>query len=139
MKFWDGIINNATLGSAKMPLKRHDLPEFITSGIELTEGAEHEEDFLRLAGLAYQYRQAGSKPLDLNLISQSSAAEEELSYASSKSTSIFRTVMSEELYPLLTLWLQQCQSKKVLAEPELMPELLEIASRKKDLRKIILT
>jgi hypothetical protein len=60
MKFWDGIINNATLVSAKMPLRTHDLPEFITEVIELNESTEPEEDFLRMAGLAYQNRQAGS-------------------------------------------------------------------------------
>jgi len=139
MKFWDGIINNATLGSAKMPLKSHDLPDFITGGIEVNEQAEPEEDFLQLASLAYQYRQAGSKPLNLNLMAQSAAAAEELSYASSKSTSILRTIMFEELHPLLILWLEQCESKKVLVEPELIPQLLEIASRKKELRKVILT
>ena len=39
----------------------------------------------------------------------------------------------------MILWLRQCESKGVLAEPELIPELLDIASRKKELRKIILT
>ncbi len=139
MKFWDGIINNATLGSAKMPLRTHDLPEFITEVIELKESTEPEEDFLLMAGLAYQYRQAGTKPLDLNLISQSLAADEELPYASSNSTNIFRTIISEDLHPLLILWLHQCELKGVLAEPELIPELLQIASRKKELRKVILT
>lgn len=137
MKCWDGIINNATLGSAKIPLQRHDLPEYITSSIELTDPTEPEEDFLRWASIAYQYRQGGSKPFDLISLNQPAAEKEVLPYASTSATSIFNTIVSEELYPLLILWLQQCETNKVVVDPALIPELLGIAVKRKDLRKTI--
>lgn len=125
------------MGSSKMPLKKDDLPLLITDTIEVIERDQPEEAFLQLASLAYQYRQAGSVPINLEQLFQVPAEEEILPYASSKATNAFRTIIAEELYPLLSLWLTQCASKNQLAEPEIIPELLDIAVRRKEFRKLI--
>jgi hypothetical protein len=105
MSFWNRIINNATLGSAKLPLKIDDLPTPLTDSVEGITNPDPEENFLRLASLAYQYRQSGATPLDLRSLPLYAADEESLPYSLDQATAVFKTIHDEELYPLLNLWL----------------------------------
>src|SRR5688572_21509766 len=138
MKLWEDIINKATLGSQKLPLRSSDIPEIITQEYELFDSQETEEDFLRFSSLVYQYRQAGSLPLNFQSIVQGEAESEIKSYCSSKANGVLRTILDEELIPFLKLWLKLCASTELIVTPELIPELLDIAIRKKEFRKLIL-
>src|SRR4051812_6883380 len=106
MKDWENIINKATLGIAKQTLKASDLPAAIAEELELQETLDAEENFLRLSSLAYQYRQAGTLPLNLSALSQAAAEEEIKSYTTEKSNAVLKTILEEEHFSLLELWLK---------------------------------
>ncbi|WP_276368654.1 DUF5691 domain-containing protein [Chryseolinea sp. H1M3-3] len=137
MKLWEDIINKATLGSGKLPLKSSDIPEIITQKYEVFDSQDPEEDFLRFSSLIYQYRRAGSLPLNFQHIAHAEAELEIKSYCSPKASGVLNTILEEDLMPFLKLWIKQCASKELIVTPELIPALLDIALRKKEFRKLI--
>jgi hypothetical protein len=139
MKVWETIVNNAMLGTTKLPLRVADLPAAITEQVEVSDTPDAEEDFLRLGSLVYQYRQSGCVPLDLRSAVLSAAEAEIKPYCHTGATAVLLTILSEEHYALLKLWLTQCELAHKCAEPECMPALLDISVGKKELRSLILS
>jgi hypothetical protein len=139
MKLWENIINKASLGSGKEPLKSAELPEIITEEFALSDSPDQEEDFLRFSSLVYQFRQAGWLPLHFKAITQIESGNEIKSYCSVKANGALKAILEEGVIPFLKLWLRLCVSRECCVAPELIPELFEIASRRKELRKLILT
>lgn len=137
MKFWKAIVDKSLLGSAKMPLQPGDLPPMLLGRAILPSAMDTEESFLKLTSLAYQYRQSGAMALDMSTIASTTSESEEFPFASLQSTAIARSILAEELFALLGLWLHRMEAKQVVAEPELIPELLDIAAAKKEFRKQI--
>jgi len=137
MKAWETIVNNAMLGTTKLPLRANDLPAAITEQVDVSDTPDAEEDFLRLGSLVYQYRQSGCVPLDLRSAVLSAAEAEIKPYCHTDSTTVLRTILSEEHYALLKLWLTQCDRAHKCAEPEWVPALLDIGIQKKELRSLI--
>ncbi|MEJ7646173.1 MAG: DUF5691 domain-containing protein [Chryseolinea sp.] len=138
MKLWEDIVNKATLGSAKLPLKSVDVPENIAEEYELIDSKDPEDDFLRFASLIFQYRQAGSLPLNFQSVTQTQAKPEIKSYCSAKANGVLKTILEEELIPFLKMWLQLCSSRDACVAPELIPELFDVALRKRELETLIL-
>jgi len=138
MKLWENIINKASLGSGKEPLKSADLPEIIEQEFALSDSSDQEEDFLRFSSLVYQFRQAGWLPLNFKAITQIESENEIKSYCSLKANGALRAILEEGVIPFLKLWLKLCASREYCVAPEMIPELFEIASRRKELRKLIL-
>jgi hypothetical protein len=138
MKFWEDIVSKAILGSSKQHLQMSDIPELITQEFELNDTQDPEEDFLRFSSLAYQFRQGGSRSLNFSNTQQAETEEETKPYCSSLATNILKTILEEEHYPLLELWLLRCSARKLCVPPEIIPALLDIAVNRKELRKLIL-
>ena len=139
MKIWEDIVNNAMLGTTKLPLRAADLPATITEQVEVSDTPDAEEDFLRFGSLMYQYRQSGCVPLDLRSAVLSAAEAEIKPYCHANATVVLRTILSEEHHALLKLWLTQCDLAHKCAEPECVPALLDISIGKKELRPLILS
>ncbi len=137
MKFWNAIVDKSLLGSAKMPLQPDDLPPMVMSQVSLPPVVDAEDTFLKLTSMAYQYRQAGAQALDLHTFIGTVSDAEEYPFASPLSTSTCRSILAEELFALLHVWLDRMEAKQMVAEPELIPELLDIAAAKKELRNQI--
>ncbi len=138
MKFWDDIVNKASLGSAKAPLTTNDIPAAIVDEYELEVQEDAEENFFKIASLAGQYRRSGARPMNAGTIVQSEAAEEVKPYCSNESIAALKEIFAEELPPFLDLWLHQCISKNKIARPDVVPYLLELARDKKKLRNAII-
>ncbi|HEY5748397.1 MAG TPA: DUF5691 domain-containing protein [Chryseolinea sp.] len=139
MNAWESIVNNAMLGTTKLPLRAADLPEAITEQVEVSDTPDAEEDFLRFGSLVYQYRQSGCVPLNLRSAVTSAAEAELKPYCHASATAVLRTILSEEHHALLKLWLTQCELNHRCAEPECVPALLDISVSKKELRSLILS
>ncbi len=139
MKAWEIIVNNAMLGTTKLPLRAADLPEAITEQVEVSDTADAEEDFLRFGSLVYQYRQSGCVPLNLRSAVLSAAEAEIKPYCQASATAVLRTILSEEHSALLKIWLEQCELAHKCAESECVPALLDISVAKKELRSLILS
>lgn len=139
MKIWETIVNNAMLGTTKLPFRAADLPPAIAEHVEVSDTPDAEEDFLRFGSLVYQYRQSGNMPLDLRSTALSAAEAEIKPYCHADATAVLRTILSEEHYGLLKLWLTHCERVHACAEPECVPALLDISIGKKELRSLILS
>lgn len=137
MKVWEDIVNKATLGSAKQALKIADLPELIVTEFNLSEAPDVEENFLSLSSLVYQFRQAGALPSNFSAVTQAIADEETKPHSTAKATAVLKTILNEGHYSLLELWLKRCAEKGWCVEPEIIPQLFDIATERKDLTKLI--
>ena len=138
MKAWEEIVNKALLGSEKASLTSVDLPAEIAAEFQVEESPEKEDTFLKIAALAYQFRQGGALPMKVTHATLAEAAPELLPYCSGKANAILKTLIGEELIALLGFWLRLCLSKQQLAHPEMIPSLLTIAERRKEFRHDIL-
>lgn len=137
MKKWDEIINKALLGSEKAPLTADDIPSDIADEFVITTSPDKEENFLKISALAYQYRQSGARALNVSTIGQPAAAPEDKTYCAARANDILKTLLEENIAVLLEVWLQMCAGKNVLAYPEIIPALLDVARQDKDLRPLI--
>jgi hypothetical protein len=135
---WEEIVNKALLGSEKASLTSADLPGDIAAEFHVEESHEKEDAFLRIAALAYQFRQSGALPIKANDATLKEAAPESRPYCSEKANAILKTLMEEELLALLGFCLGLCISKQQLAYPEVIPSLLNVAERRKEFRHVIL-
>lgn len=135
MKHWEKIQQHAMLGTARAPLTLADLPAAIAEALEWAP-TDAEEDFLRLASVAWQYGQAGGIPPAVSTIT-SVALPEEKPYSSLQATSELQSLLDDEVYPLVRLWLGYCQEAGQLARPEVLPALLDAAVRRPELRGMI--
>ena len=122
MKLWEDVINKATLGSGKLALKPSDIPAAIKQKYDLSDSQDPEEDFLRFSSLIYQYRQAGSLPMNLTTGVQGESEEEVNPYCSPKADGVLGTISEEDLPPFLKLWLRLCVFKGSCVAPEFIPE-----------------
>jgi hypothetical protein len=135
MRHWEKIQQHALLGTARAPLTITDLPEAIAGGLAWIP-ADAEEDFLRLASVAWQYGQAGGLPPVVSTIT-SVAPPEEKPYSSPQATGELQSLLDDEVYPLVRLWLEYCHAAGQLARPEALPALLDAAVRRHELRGMI--
>jgi hypothetical protein len=137
MKLWDDIVNKAMLGSSKLQVRSTDLPEAITTVLDVQDSDDSEENFLRFTSLIYQFRQAGALPRNLQTIAQPPSETETKPYAPEIANEVLKTVLEENLFQFLQLWLARCDAKGLCIAPELMPRLLDEALENKELRKVV--
>jgi hypothetical protein len=135
MKHWEKIQQHAMLGTARAPLTMADLPEAIAGALAWAP-ADAEEDFLRLASVAWQYGQAGALPPSVSTIT-SVAPPEERPYSALQATGELLSLLDDEVYSLVRLWLEYCIAAGQLARPETLPALLDAAMRRPELRDMV--
>lgn len=132
MKYWETIQQHAMLGTARAPLTIADLPIAIADELSWIP-TDAEEDFLRLASVAWQYGQTGGLPRAVSTVT-SAATPEEKPYSSVQTSGELQSLVDDELYTLVRLWLEYCQTAGQLARPEILPALLDLAIRRPELR-----
>ena len=139
MRAWEDIVNKALLGSEKGSLSPEDLPTEIADQFDIVSSSDKEETFLRISALAFQFRQSGAIPIKSTHAAQTEAAPEIKPYCSASANAILKTLLEEELHALLNVWLERCSAKDQLAQPEILPSLLDLAGRKKEYRNVIMS
>lgn len=139
MKFWNQIVSSASLGTSKAPINSQQLPSYIQDQVQDISAADPEEEFLIISSLASQYRMGGHVPLIIETETITPAEAELQPYVTAKATSIFKSIISEDLPSLIYLWLKLCNNKNLLVEPETLPALLDLGTKRKELRNIIKT
>lgn len=137
MKFWQQIVNNASLGSSKAPLQSEQLPSYLQDQVQRIAAVDPEEEFLFVSSLANQYRIGGRVPFTIETETIAPAEAELQPYVSTKAAATFKSILSEDLPSLIFLWLKLCHGKSLVVEPEILPALLDLGSKRKELRIII--
>ncbi len=138
MEFWDGIIHTAILGTDKKVLKKEDLPTALAAEYNLlTQNRDKEEQYLQLASAAAAYRKCGALPLQ-KTAEVIAAQEETKPYCNAPAQQALGDILSAESYPLLTLWLEECNRKSQLVQPDMIPVLFDVAKKQKHLRESII-
>lgn len=140
MDSWNDIVHTAMLGTEKKQLSLQALPGPLQDALQkLNESGsgDREEQFLQIASLVFNYQQAGLVPERISNPAYSTAPAEEKSYCSKEATIVLRELIAEEIPALLKIWLQKAKEKELLADPSLVPALLEQAVYRKELRPLV--
>lgn len=141
MEAWNEIINTAMLGTGKKLPAENLLPQDIAELLPLLQQqtTDKEEQFLQTASLVFNYRQCGNTPVKKVGISIPLAPPEEKPFCSPLALQVVKDILEEESYSLLTLWLNKCNEKQKIVQPEVIPQLLYIAIPQKKLRTAIVS
>jgi len=121
------------ISAAELPA---DLQEAATI-IYANEAIDKEEKFLQITAVAFNYRQAGVMPLHKETVTLPQCAPEEKTYCNTSAMQVLKDIQSEESIPLLKFWLQQCNVKDQLVQPEFIPSLLAEGVQQKKLQTLI--
>src|SRR5688572_5759090 len=139
MQFWDTIINTAMIGTDKKQVGVAELPADLVgpaTTIHNNDSTDKEQKFLQLAAVAFNFRQSGVSPLQKE-VNISPAPTEEKEYCNAVATQTLKDILSEESIPLLKFWLQHCDRKQQIANPETLPALLNTGTQYKNLQVLI--
>ena len=140
MEFWNNIINTAMIGTDKKMISVNDLPadlNEVAMQIHANETIDKEEKFLQITSLAFNYRQAGVMPLHKETVTLLQCPAEEKLYCNAAAMQVLKDIQSEESVPLLKFWLQQCDEKNKIVQPEVIPSLLSEGIQQKKLQTLI--
>lgn len=140
MEHWQHIINTSMIGTDKKNITSADLPASLLVPANIifeNESSDKEEKFLQIASLLFNYRQSGVTPLKKEQATISIATAEEKPFCNNKPQQVLKDILSEESIPLLKFWLQQCNSKDQIVQPEMVATLFEIATTQKPLQSLI--
>jgi uncharacterized protein DUF5691 len=140
MEFWKEITHTAMLGAGK---KMPDTSSFPPALKELSdsivqEPGDREEQFLRIAALAFNFRQCGIAAAKQPDATITKAQDEEKIYAGDAAIQSLLDVLEEENLPLLSIWLTLCKRNDRLVLPAYIPVLLNLATQHKKLRTDLL-
>jgi hypothetical protein len=140
MESWNIIVNTAILGTDKKNIEAKNLPTNLQLPVEtilLNSTIDKEEKFLQVSALVYNYRQAGSLPINKQILDAFTCKEENQPYVSDAATKVLTEILAEENIPLLTFWLGLCQQKNQIVQPVFIPQLFDIGINQKKLQTII--
>ena len=140
MEFWNNIINTAMIGTDKKQISAAELPADLQEAAETihtNEAIDKEEKFLQITAVAFNYRQAGVMSLHKETVTLPQCAPEEKTYCNTSAMQVLKDIQSEESIPLLKFWLQQCNAKDQLVQPEFIPSLLAEGVQQKKLQTLI--
>jgi hypothetical protein len=146
MQFWNEILHTAQLGTDKRTIDPSALGSDldgpatrVAMGTDEEVGTADKEDrFLRIASIAFNYRQAGATPLAHEGLTLPKAGEEERPYCSPEAMLALKDVLSEKNSTLLHYWLQFCKKTQRLVRPDLLPALLQNGVAERSLRPDII-
>ena len=140
MKFWNEILHTALLGSDKRSVDPAALsPDLIPLAEQIAgETPDKEDRFLRLAAIAFNYRQAGLLPFSQEGLTLAPAEKEEKPYCSAQATLVLGDLLQENNPPLVHFWLTLCRGKGQIVPPDILPSLLQAGRDNKSLRQEII-
>ncbi|MBN9385646.1 MAG: hypothetical protein J0H74_33135 [Chitinophagaceae bacterium] len=140
MTFWNDILHTALLGTDKTDISPAGLgPDLALLAEQIgSQTSDKEERFLRIAALAFNYRQAGATALERPDVQPDTAPPEQRPYCSPVAMQALSEILAQEQSKLLELWLNCCRDKGQLARPDLLPALLETGADKKRFHKDVL-
>ncbi len=128
------------IGTDKKNISAAELPDDLTEVaalINANTNLDKEEKFLQVTAVAFNYRQAGVQPLHKETVNLTAAPAEEKKYCNAAAIQALKDIQSEESTPLLQLWLQLCDAKQQIVQPELLPALLATGVQEKKLQTLI--
>ena len=141
MKFWDDIIDTAMLGTDKRsgPYELSDDLAAVEAVIAADDKLDKEERFLKLAAVAYNYRQCGLVPVQDEGVTLISAPAEEKVYCNRIANQVLKDILEEDSTVLLKNWLERCAARNEIVNADVLPELLSKGSSVKSLQPLITT
>lgn len=138
---WNHIITTALLGTDKRQPDAKQWPADLAQAADAVAaaGADKEEQFLQTAALVANFRQCGIVPLHKEVLDFPVAQPEAKNYCPPLATQLLKDIIEIESPSLLRMWLQQCNSKQMVVVPDMVPPLLQLAIKEKDLRSMLIS
>ena len=140
MESWNNIVNTALLGTDKKQISEAELPGELVEAFEQVNAntaLDKEEKFLQASSIALNYRQCGVSALLKDNVTIKEAAKEDSAYCDTIALQVLKDILQEQSNSLLRWWLSHCNSKRQIVDPEVIPDLFEIAITQKQLRPLI--
>ncbi|MFN8253097.1 MAG: DUF5691 domain-containing protein [Ferruginibacter sp.] len=140
MEYWQHIVNTSMIGTDKKTISSTGLPSALQNAAQIifsNESSEKEDKFLQIASLALGFRQSGLLPLKKEQATIVVAGAEEKPYCSKMAVQVLKDILQEESIPLLKFWLLHCTNKHQIVLPDLIADLMEIATAQKSLQSLI--
>lgn len=131
MKPWEMLVQQGILGTARQALQLPAWEEMPTLWSHLKQG-EPEGQFLQAAALLVHYRSAARRPMTLPATAGVSLCPVE-THASTPAgaTAMLRQLLADGDQKLLTEWLRHAARYAMIAPPDLLPSLLELATKQR--------
>ncbi|MCM5530619.1 DUF5691 domain-containing protein [Parasegetibacter sp. NRK P23] len=142
LQYWEELVHTALLGTDKKTPVKEAAPVALQHALHLIEStiSDKEERFLQTITLGSAYVRAGLEPHPSPGAGIPCAEAEVFSYCNEASLKTFATLLQQEHHTgLLEIWLQCCAEANQLIPVLLLPEMLDIATRNKTLRPLIIT
>lgn len=136
MEYWENVIKAALLGTQKKVLATESLPEVIRKAVSEQTQPDAEELFLKIASLATQYVNAGTRFPGMQLIFQPSEPEE-WQVAPTQLISLLKNTLSENQGSLLADTIRLMATKSWRITEDLLPDLLDKGKNNPNLQKTI--
>lgn len=126
------------LGTDKRPIRKEDFIDDLADIFKvISQADDREEQYLNIAAVACNHRKCGFVPLNKAVV-RTSAEEEVKVYCSPVAHQLLNDILPLESYPLLELWLQECNNKSLVVQPEFILMLFDVATKHKPLQAQVL-
>lgn len=137
MKAWHQLVQGGILGTGRQPLQ---LPTHasLTLLSAQPDTVDQERQFLQAAALLGQYRRAGGQPTMLpDRADAPHCSPETCQPAPAGATAALRQFIADSDQKLLIEWFQQAARNSLVAPPELLPALLDLAAKQRPLAEAL--
>ncbi len=141
MQEWNVIVQNALVGTQKMPLTIHATDSLLNNAIEtiqLNTSIDDEERFLQVAALVHQYQLSGLQFYTNQEANLPIAEKETLQYCSATAQQLLADTLLEKHDVFFNLWLQLCSTKQQIVAPHVLPQILQKAAQHKSYQPLVI-
>ena len=131
MSAWEQVVQQGILGTNRQPLP---LPAHASLALLSAQPpvVDQETRFLQATALLTQYRTAGSQPIALPATADALRCPAETGRpAPANATATLRQLVADSDQKLLIEWLRHAAQQTIVAAPELLPALLELATKQR--------
>ncbi len=134
MQTWNQLVNNALLGTEKMPLDTVNLPQIVQNKLTKTNPNDRETYFLQAASLAWVLKKTANENLTVQLPGIGLAPPETQSYGSQTVGAILQKILDSEqsTKALLDLFLEKIIEKQWIIPPQYLVKLLNEGIKQKE-------
>jgi len=131
MKAWDQLVQQGILGVGRQPLQL-PLHDSLAALHSPAAAVDQETQFLQAAALLAQYRTAGSQPTTVPaMVAVPRCPPEANRPAPAAATATLRQLVADNDQKLLVEWLHHAAQQGMVAPPDLLPTLLELAAKQR--------
>lgn len=139
MSNWNELVKAAMIGTAKKPVPADAFFPDVNALLQNDSNADNESLFLRGLSLSSVYRRSGAVPGDYATAEFWNCPPDATPECSDRASVLLQTLLNDKSDTLVHFWLDLCVQKNLRVPYRVLPDLLDMAENKPDLRKAMIT